>query len=187
MSTNKYYFRLEIHISKFINRSGFLYVVTFKCSYENSLHPNSLIHSLYICLRGVNWWVILYSTYNFIFMFLLFSGLNRQLLTARHSSCVIFLLYLFFLYFSQYNMFPPNCGLLFLSGYSVHLHNGIVTNHFMLYRALQFKPVTNYWASYNYNYNFYNYNYNIFYNFYYIQGVPYHHITFTYCQGHIRW
>ena len=69
-------------------------------------------------------------------MFLLFSGLNRQLLTARHSSCVIFLLYLFFLYFSQYNTFPPNCGLLFLFGYSIHLHNGIVTNHFMLYRAL---------------------------------------------------
>ena len=72
MSTNKYYFRLEIHISKFINRGGFQ-IQSYLRTHMRRVNITKLSHTfLVISFRRANWWVILYSIYNlFIFMFLI--------------------------------------------------------------------------------------------------------------------
>ena len=117
MSTNKYYFLLEIHISKFINRGGFQ-IQSYLRTHMRRVNNTKLSHTfLVISFRRANWWVILYSIYNlFIFMFLI---LRFKPACYKYQGIVPVLYLLFTSLFLNITRSPPNWALLYSSGHSI--------------------------------------------------------------------
>ena len=88
---------------------------------KSNIKANSHI-ILVVSLRRANWWVILNSIYNFIFMFSFILRFKLACLQLKALFlCYIFTIFLSTLFIYNITCSPPICGLLFSSGLSIPL------------------------------------------------------------------